>query len=163
MSTFSAKSKNKLKATSDSDNSGSIVASFAGRWKELLEQNKVGVYFRKQGPLTAPDYVYVYAAAPTSGIIGRAKVLSHQKVTLSDALQMASRGAISEDELRQYGAGSHSGIWATSLDKYEPFKREVPRIVLRDEFNCIPPQGFFFLSKSGMKELDSLGKRAKSG
>ena len=157
MCAFSTQTKNKLKATSPRDNSGSSVASFGGRWRELLEQNKVGVYFRKQGPLTTPKYVYVYAAAPTSGIIGRLKVKSHERITIGEAQQMASRGAITGDELQAYASGSYGVLWATEIEKFEPFKNMVTRQVLRDEFNVIPPQGFFFLSESGKKTLDELG------
>lgn len=157
MNTHRPVSKNKLKSLSQADNSSAIVTAFSGKWRKLLEQNKVAVFFRKQGPLTTPTYVYVYAAAPTSGIIGRARVLSHEKISLADAKQIASRGAISAEELDEYALASARVLWATELGVFEPFKNVITRQTLRDEFHCVPPQGFFFLSMTGKKTLDILG------
>ena len=146
---------NDLKMTSEEDNSGSVVFAFADKWKDPLVAGEVKVFFRKRGPTKAPKYVYAYVSLPTSSIIGRARVLSLEKLSVGEALLLSEKGKISREELGGYARGSYE-LCVIRIGSFQQAKTPIGLAQLKTDFACLPPQNFFFLSKKGKAALDEI-------
>lgn len=129
--------------------------SFASKWLVPLLSNEVSVVFRKRRPCNiTPEWLYIYIGAPTSALIGRARIYSLTSLPSAEALLLATEGKIDIDELAAYAMGYDS----LAIFRIGTLETPRSRLKLSDlfaQFGFSPPQSFFVLSKSGHINLDS--------
>ena len=139
------------------DMSGTVVFSFEDRWKMPILGNEIKVFFRKRVPTSfVPRQVFFYISAPTSSIVGFARIISIARVTKTKAIEHRLVGGISESELTRYMSGRDE-IYMISLADQHIFERQVSLAKLLSLGVFHPPQNFFFLSKWGVATVKELG------
>ena len=119
----------------------SVVYSFSGRWEEPLRLGNVKVFFRKRRPVISPDRVFLYVGVPAKRIIGYAGVQKISPVGLTEAIEMRSLGAITENELIKY-IGAGGSVHAIHIDKPMLFEKPFALEELDRDFGFSPPQSF---------------------
>ncbi|MBL8812072.1 MAG: hypothetical protein JNM43_18045 [Planctomycetaceae bacterium] len=145
---------NTLKAKAE-EITDSIVMSFRADWEERLRLNTVRAVFRKKGPRsTALRFLYVYAGAPISGLIGRLLVTEYGKVSTAMALKHLNDARLSITEFREYVA-EELDICMFKVSEFQPALRPVGCQDLKVKFGFVAPQKFFFLSPSGQVSVDT--------
>lgn len=147
-----------LKMIEESPNENpSVIYSFDGRWEEPLRRGEVRVFFRKRRPVRIPSRVFIYLGVPVKAIIGSAKVKSIKSVTLKEAIDERSDGAITENELIKY-IGDKEYIHAIRIDHVKLFTRSFKLDELSRDFSFNPPQSFSIASTEIENALLGLSK-----
>jgi predicted transcriptional regulator len=147
---------NTLKASCESEASDAIVVSFDAKWRELLAEEDITKVFRKRAPRnSAPRYIYIYIGAPISAICGRFEVLKLEWLPIEEVLAIASKGAISTNELQQYSR-DYKSLAVYTVSKLKLFQIPLTYTLLHQRFQFSPPQSFFTLSKTGQHQIDDL-------
>ena len=145
-----------LKAT-PADQSSCIIQSFHEKWKAPLIKSEIRVVFRKKGPKQfTPKTMYAYISTPTSAIVAKMPVLSCEFLPLDEAVQRATRGAISEDELRHY-AKTNRELVVIEIGKTSVAKTPITLDYLVQTHGFWPSANFIPLSNHGVDVLDQLG------
>lgn len=134
----------------------SVVYSFSGRWEEPLRLGNVKVFFRKRRPVIYPDRVFLYVGVPAKRIIGYAGVQRILQVGLTEAIEMRSLGAITENELVKY-IGVQGSVHAIHIEKPILFEKPFSLEELDRDFGFSPPQSF---SKIDDEFEENLTRRA---
>jgi len=140
-----------------SEQEGSVVYSFKGKWLEPITSGRVKVFFRKRVPLSRPRRVYLYVCAPTSAIVGWAEVVDLKRISSTDALNMASDGAIDIHELKKYLENTDS-VGVIRIGFPNLFSSAITAAEVCSIFNFHPPQNFFQISSDDASKLDELRK-----
>jgi predicted transcriptional regulator len=135
----------------------SVVFSFEDRWKTPILKNQIAVFFRKRAPTSVvPRQVFFYVSAPTSSVVGFARIVSQAKVTKPEAIEHRLAGKISELELNRY-ISERDTVYMIRIADQQNFKRQVHFTELLRLGVFHPPETFFFLSQWGVSTLKELG------
>ena len=147
----------KLRSTED-DQSNAIVQTFSDKWRKPLIEGHVRVVFRKNGPRQfTPTMMYAYVAGPTSAIVAKMAITSYTTMSINEAVKLASSGAITEAELRDY-AESYSQLVVMPVDLPRIARSPITYKFLSAEYNYWPSSTFIPLSQHGVQILDKLGE-----
>ena len=130
----------------------SVIYSFKARWLDDIEAGNIGVFFRKRGPASKPESVFIYVGSPCSSVIAIADVDRMEDVHLERSLELAKLGRITDDELTSY-IGSHGKAKAIFLKNHRTLKRPLGIKELRRIFNFHPPQNFMQISQEVRKKI----------
>ena len=147
----------KLKRT-PTDTSDAIMLTFNAKWQGPLLAGEVEVVFRKQGPRGfVPTLMYPYVAAPISAIVARIPIISYASVSAERAIELANRGSIDKDELRDYANGLDS-LLVIELGPVAVAKYPITCSYMSEHFNFWPSSTYIPISATGMQRLDKLGQ-----
>jgi predicted transcriptional regulator len=147
----------KLNSKSSKNSFQAIVVSFHHKWIQDLQQNQISVVFRKRGPRSfQPKWIYVYACAPISAIIGRLEIKKYDWLSVEEALKLTIEGRIEKNELLSY-AQDYESLAVFTVGAFKSAKRPLSRIFLNGKYGFHPPQTFLRLSLDGQNEIDKLG------
>lgn len=145
-----------LKAMNREEASDGVIISFNSKWEPELGLNRIQCVFRKRGPKHIKlKWIYVYIGAPSKLLAGRFSVKKMSVQSIDKCVQLAPKGAISADELREY-AKSYDELFVFEVGAFEPTCKDVHYAKLKAKYNYCPPQSFLILSKQGQVELDAL-------
>lgn len=134
-----------------------VIYSFKGKWLEPIVEGRVEAFFRKRFPRKKPSRVYFYVGAPTSAIVGWAKVYGLERVEAKTALEMTKEGAIDRSELAKYLEGiEFVGVFKLGLPTV--FSSPLWVSDVRRIFNFHPPQNFVQIYEEDASKLDGLAK-----
>ncbi len=138
-------------------NAESVAYSFKAKWLNLIQQNQIKLFFRKNAPAKKPDRVYFYVGSPHKSIVGLAKITSIDWVSKDEALALCNEGCIDHSEL---------DIYIGHKNKVHVIR--IGQIFLFNSFACLdqiqqrvifhPPQSFCFVSSIDEEIFQELGK-----
>ncbi|MBB4642746.1 hypothetical protein [Rhizorhapis suberifaciens] len=135
----------------------SVVYSFFNKWEAPLRSGKVHVFFRKRFPSKSPVRVYFYIGAPVMAVVGSAKISKIERVSADQALSLAPRGCISEDELAKYLADRDS-VGAIHMEDFIFFDKPVQADEISSRMVFSPPQNFQNISAEDEEMLMEMGR-----
>jgi len=145
-----------LRATND-DSSRSIMLAFHSKWHEPIQSKSFSVVFRKFGPRDfTPDWIYAYVAQPVSAIVAKLEVTSYRLLPVADAVKLARKGLLTEEELRTYSA-RFSTLVVFGIGSSQLARRPVSLLTLKTDYDFWPDSTFIPLSMRGTTTLDELG------
>jgi len=139
---------------------GSIIVSFASRWRDPINDKNIKVFFRRRGPVRTPKRVLIYLGSPISSIVAVAEVEKLERIDLKAALSMADLGCISEDELRSY-IRCDQIVTAVFLGDQKNFENPLSITDVRKVMNFHPPQNFIQINDVTLRALEDLGNAKK--
>ncbi len=143
---------------SPTDTSDAMMLTFNAKWQGPLLAGEVEVVFRKQGPRGfVPTLMYTYMAAPISAIVARIPISSYAYVATEKAIELADRGSIDSDELRDYAKGLGS-LLVMELGRVAVAKYPITYSYMSEHFNFWPSSTYIPLSATGIQLLDELGQ-----
>ncbi len=143
-------------ATTNNEDIGGVICSFAPHWQTAVHDGSVRVVFRKKKLVTtSPEWLYVYMASPVTAITAKLSIVSLESMAVSEALKLAEKGSIAVDELRKY-AGKADELFVIHVGVVQVAKTPIEMSVLSSKYGFFPSPNFIRLSKSGASTIDRL-------
>ena len=138
---------------SKTGNTDNIVVSFHFKWVEIFRSDPPAVVFRHRTPVKNPKYMYIYAGAPLSSIIGKCEIVEIAQVNIDTAMNLLDDGGITKEDLSDYLEG-YEEVGLYYIDKVKVAKTPIDIKEIRASGRFFPPQSLLFLSDEGAEYFD---------
>ncbi len=131
----------------------SVVVSFSPTDLEKISNGSLKRVIRKRYPRTGtPDWIYLWAKAPVSAIVGRAPIIKIGAITRDEALQQHKLFCLSREEVKSYCANCETlGVFVLGAYEHASTPQGLRKLSEAGRFH--PPQSFLYLSGPGEKFL----------
>jgi predicted transcriptional regulator len=135
--------------------SPAIILSVSANDAKKVTTGVLRKLIRKRYPKAVSlQWVYLWAIAPISAIVGRAPIVRLQEIAVAEALESHEQYGLSVQELREYCA-DYELLGVFILGPYEPAKTRLRLAELGEAGRFHPPQSFLYLSRQGQEHLCS--------